>query len=125
VDVHGFARFITDAVRRQRGGVKPAWDKLEIRELSPLLSAMPISDGRRRRLDLLFTVGPLSNEYPTAAARALIDDIPSRLELAFDDDVLDGRGRAHLVGPARTAEAVDDDGHVTLTLTVGTTLELR
>jgi hypothetical protein len=123
--LEGFAQWLTDEVRRQRSGVEPPWNELAIRELPRLPSVRPTLNRRRHRLDLVFTVGPLSNEYPTTAARSLLDEIPRRVELAFAADVLDGRGHAYVVGAPRRAESVDDDGHVTLTVIVGATLEVR
>lgn len=119
------ARFVDDAVRRQRGGVAPVWDELVVRELPSLPSMSPSLSSRRHRFDLLFSVGPLSNQYPTTSARALMAELPRRLELAFIDDILDGRAQAAVVSEARFSETADEEGDVTLVVEVPVTVYLR
>lgn len=118
-------RWVEDAVRRQRGGVAPIWDELTVRELPSLPSMSPTLSSRRRRLQLRFSLGPLSNHYPTDAARRAMDEIPQRLELAFADDILDGRAEAHLVDQPTVVSNLDEDGRATFVLEVSVTLYLR
>jgi SAM-dependent methyltransferase len=118
-------QWITEAVRRQRGGVAPAWDEFEVRELPSLPTLSPTLGKARHRYDLIFKTGPLSADYPTRAARELMAEIPQRLTLAFSGEVIGGRARAHVVEEHQQVhEEVDDEGRTTLTVTVPASVEL-
>jgi hypothetical protein len=103
--------------RRPRSG---GWDALDVRELASLPA---FGSSLLRRFDLVFKYGPLSNEYPTGAARDYAAALPGYIEALVAEDFLDGRARAHSA-PARQADSSDVDAHVTFEVVVPLTVEL-
>lgn len=111
--------WLTARVARLRRRKDAPWSELEIRERRPIaLFGLPT-----RRLDLLFTLGPLSNQYPTNDAREIFETIPNLLQHAVDDGVPEGGGRAYFGEPRRDDE-IDDEEHLTLRVSVPMTLQL-
>jgi hypothetical protein len=106
-----------EARRPTRG----CWDELVVRELKSIPTFS--TSARRRRFDLVFKYGPLSNQYPTSGARADAAALPGYIEALVAEDFLDGAARAHS-GPAREAESSDASEHVTFEVVVPLTVEL-
>jgi hypothetical protein len=112
-DFEQLGEWLAVKVARLRGRKDAPWSALEIRT-RPAAGFLGLS---MRRLDLAFTLGPLSNQYPTTAAREMFDELPTLVQLAVQEGVLYDRRRA-FVGDPRRDEEMDDEEHLTLRVTL-------
>lgn len=120
LEVEELAEWLAATVASLRGRQAPPWSELDIRECRPLV----MFGLQMRRFELVFALGPLSNQYPTTSARAIFDALPALVQFAVDGDVLDGRARG-FVGRVTRLDEADNEQHLTLRATLPLTLELR